>query len=301
MVHASKAAPSVARLSDWAQGRSVFDARSAPVYLCIALLASAAGCMALLLGYRWDGGFTGGLSMALGLFIAMAFAARWIGFGNLAGATESCLLLLAISTLASIGAFVAAGLSLPLVDTRLAAIDSAAFGFEHATAVRLMHDWPGFHFACIQIYNTLSIQPFLLLPVLFLCRKDHAAWRFLLAWSLTLIACVAVSPFMPAHGGPPYALNWQDVFDGARDGTRRVIDGTVLTGIITFPSFHAAGAVLLGWGAWCIGPVRWPMLALNAAVIVTAVMVGGHYIIDLVAGGLVAGLAILAAAKVHRQ
>ena len=39
-----------------------------------------------------------------------------------------------------------------------------------------------------------------------------------------------------------------------RDGSLRVLDFDKLTGIVTFPSFHAAAAVLYLWAFW---PVRW--------------------------------------------
>lgn len=292
MVAIAQTALLPARLADWAHGRTLLDRRSGPAYVCIAAMAGVAAVLAHLLGYRWDAAFVSGLTLALATFIALSMAARWIGFARLATASESCLLLLAISALTSMTAFIAAGLALPLVDDSLAQVDRALFGFDRSMVVRLTQDWPGLHGLSIRIYNTLSLQPFALLPALCLLGKDRLAWRFLLAWSLTLAACVAISPFMPAHGGPPYALSWQDVFDGARDGTRRVIDSSVLTGIITFPSFHAAGATLLAWGGRWLPLLRWPMVMLNVAVAITAVIVGGHYVTDIVAGAGVAAMAI---------
>ena len=39
-----------------------------------------------------------------------------------------------------------------------------------------------------------------------------------------------------------------------RDGTLRTLDLFHLNGVLTFPSFHAASAILYGWALW---PIRW--------------------------------------------
>src|SRR3546814_3235515 len=76
-------------------------------------------------------------------------------------------------------------------------------------------------------------------------RRHDAARRFLGAWALTLAMCLAVFPFVPATGTPPYDLHWLDTFERLRSGALRTLGSESLTGIITFPSFHAAAAVLL--------------------------------------------------------
>ena len=80
-----------------------------------------------------------------------------------------------------------------------------------------------------------------------------------------------------------------------RDGTLRHLDLFALAGIVTFPSFHAASAVLYLWALW---PVRWmrPIaLVANAAMLASTPVDGGHYFVDLIAGIALAGAAILAA------
>lgn len=57
-----------------------------------------------------------------------------------------------------------------------------------------------------------------------------------------------------------------------------------LSGIVSFPSFHAASAVLYIWALW---PVRWIggiAAALNVLMIAATPAIGAHYIIDVVAG-----------------
>src|SRR5262249_43917429 len=86
-----------------------------------------------------------------------------------------------------------------------------------------------------------------------------------------------------------------------RDGALRHLDLFGLAGIVTFPSFHAASAVLYAWAFW---PVRWmrPIaLIANAAMLAATPIDGGHYFIDLIAGIAIAAFAIVAARALGRR
>jgi membrane-associated phospholipid phosphatase len=74
----------------------------------------------------------------------------------------------------------------------------------------------------------------------------------------------------------------------------------VLNGVVTFPSFHAAAAILLGWGFWALRWIRWPAVALNIAMFLAAVPIGGHYVADILAGAAAAVLAIKVAVILDR-
>ena len=199
--------------------------------------------------------------------------------------------------LTAICAFIAASANLPLVDESLAAIDWRLFHFERTMVVHSAVRFPHFFELMRQIYNTLSPQPFILVTILFAVRRHVSGWSFVLAWSVALIGCVAIFPLTPALGTPPYALDWIGVFNGARSGSLRSIDQSVLTGIITFPSFHAAGATVLACGWTRLRVLRWPMVALNVLVVVSAVLVGGHYIVDVIAGCAIGALAVWLSCK----
>ncbi|MEI7609953.1 MAG: phosphatase PAP2 family protein, partial [Rhodospirillaceae bacterium] len=55
-------------------------------------------------------------------------------------------------------------------------------------------------------------------------------------------------------------------------------------GIVTFPSFHSALAVLLVWAARGLGRMIIPVAALNAVVLAVTPIYGGHYFVDVIAG-----------------
>ena len=75
----------------------------------------------------------------------------------------------------------------------------------------------------------------------------------------------------------------------------RHIDFAELAGIVTFPSFHAAAAVLYLWAFW---PVRWfgPIaIVANCAMLLATPIGGGHYFVDVFAGIAIAASSIMAA------
>src|SRR5262249_35388893 len=132
-------------------------------------------------------------------------------------------------------------------------------------------------------------------------------------FALALVVTTAISALVPAIGMyqeialDPAALSHVEpraylaqVRDLApvRDGALRHLNLFALAGIVTFPSFHAASAVLYAWALW---PVRWmrPVALLaNGAMLASTPIDGGHYFIDLIAGIAVALFAILVARRV---
>jgi PAP2 superfamily protein len=83
-----------------------------------------------------------------------------------------------------------------------------------------------------------------------------------------------------------------------RDGSLRVLDLFQLAGVVTFPSFHAASAVLYVWMLW---PLRWlrPLnLLCNGAMLVATPIGGGHFFADVIAGAAIALVAISIARRV---
>ena len=94
---------------------------------------------------------------------------------------------------------------------------------------------------------------------------------YILAFFFAALISIAISAILPAAGAwPYYAINadsshilsvvgasWQPVFYGLRDGTFRLLMADGAEGIITFPSLHAALAVILIAALWPIALLRW--------------------------------------------
>jgi membrane-associated phospholipid phosphatase len=65
--------------------------------------------------------------------------------------------------------------------------------------------------------------------------------------------------------------------------------------VITFPSLHAALAMIITAAVWPVRFLRWPIVVLNAAMLVATPVDGAHYLIDVLAGIAVAALSFAAA------
>lgn len=70
---------------------------------------------------------------------------------------------------------------------------------------------------------------------------------------------------------------------------------------VTFPSFHAGAAPLLGWGFWPVARLRWPLVTLNVVMAASAIPIGGHYVVDIIAGVMVAAAGIAVARMLERR
>lgn len=83
-----------------------------------------------------------------------------------------------------------------------------------------------------------------------------------------------------------------DQLRAAHDNADFALDFNHLEGVITFPSVHAAMAVLCAWAAWETKWLRYPFLILNTLMVVSAGIVSNHYVVDLIAGMGIAGFSI---------
>ncbi|WP_162888045.1 phosphatase PAP2 family protein [Sphingomonas mesophila] len=84
-------------------------------------------------------------------------------------------------------------------------------------------------------------------------------------------------------------------FNALRDGSAQVMVLGQMEGIITFPSYHAGLSVVALWGFWAsrMAWVRWPGMLVAASTIVATPVDGGHYLVDIIAGGAIAVLALM--------
>lgn len=269
-----------------------------PVYAILLLLGGFIVATVATSDFIYDGAALNGAAAGLALFAVMAMTTRWLGFARSGGAAEAVILFMALGIMTPLCAVILASTAMPLADEALARADALIFGFNRTRLVAMVERWPDFMSAVQWVYHSLMVQPFLLIAVLFGTGQERRAWTFVVAWGITMLITLAVFPFAPAVGSPPYFLDFLGVFEGARDGSFRVIGRQALTGIITFPSFHAAAAVLLAWGFLRVRVVAPPLVTLNILMFLSA-LIAGHYLVDLFAGAAVAIVAILLAKRIQ--
>lgn len=282
--------------------RILFDRGSVPSY--VVLLAALAFLLgAVLLGpFQWSSATFGAVLILVVLMVGVGVAVRWLGSPAIGTFIEASALVFGVATAAPLCAVVAASSALPLTDQLLARADALLFfGFDRRLLMEQLAGQAMFFDLVRPIYHGLLPQPFLILFFLCVSARTRFAWTFALAWGLTLGLSLAIFPFFPAYGTPPYALDFIDTLTAARDGSLRVLDQSALTGIITFPSFHAAAAVVLGWAGSKIRLVGPLFVGFNVLMFGSALVGGGHYLIDLVAGALIGVAGIMAAQAIQRR
>jgi hypothetical protein len=216
--------------------------------------------------------------------------------------------LLAALVLAGIVSNAGLRLQRPLVDELLFAADEAA-GFDVPAFVRMVaaHPW----IATILNWCYVSALPLDVLVGLALavCGRRRDAWELCLGFCGCLLLASLISTAFPAvavfafkglaglPGLPPAAGTYfLEAFHAFRDGHGSELDIEKLSGVVTFPSFHVAMALVVPYG------LRWhrwlfPLSTTWAAmVIVSTVPIGGHYVVHVI-GGIVFWAAIMATSR----
>jgi membrane-associated phospholipid phosphatase len=56
-----------------------------------------------------------------------------------------------------------------------------------------------------------------------------------------------------------------------------------LDGLVSFPSFHVMGAILVTWAFRRRGWILIPLMMLNTGLVISTVITGEHYVVDVLA------------------
>lgn len=251
------------------------------------------------------------LTVLGGATVLLLLCVRWVGHTPIfiVGTATQVLL---VTVIAGPLTYVVATANLPLRDAALAALDGS-LGLDWRGFLDFVHRRP----SLIVLFNIgydLIFWPMFAIPLLLGLKRHHDRLnQYTLALLLTLAVTIAVSIAVPAFGPyeplaradyaliqpTPFFEHMRD-FPRIRDGSLRLIDLRQLAGIITFPSFHAASAVLYLWVFW---PIWWmrPGVVMGAGIMLLATPIcGDHYFVDVFAGMGVALLGIAAAGAVAR-
>ena len=264
-------------------------------------------CGALLFfgtGFSLDTGLIVGFQLLAALAIIAGWLARRIRSDRLATGLETTAVVYGqgIAFLLIIYALMA--LPIPLVDSQLAAADNA-MGFywpDLAAPFRRsdeLTDWGKV------IYRSFVWQPALVTISLSVAGMHDRAWRFVTAATISLGLVAFIGPLFPADTAAVYfhVPEWpnlksvwkaSEVIHAIRGG-HRLIDQSMIAGLLTFPSYHACSAILFSWALYPLKVLRWPVLILNAAMFYLTIVIGGHYVVDLPGGALLALVSIQAA------
>jgi membrane-associated phospholipid phosphatase len=142
-------------------------------------------------------------------------------------------------------------------------------------------------------------------------RRVNRLQGYVLAFAIAITLTALIAIFLPAANAaiyfdklPTKVSVWPNgqhsyfpVLEGLRAGTLRTVSFDAMDGLISFPSFHTANAILILWALWPITLVRWMLLPINILLIASTPLCGAHYFVDVLGGCAVAFVAISATAR----
>jgi membrane-associated phospholipid phosphatase len=212
----------------------------------------------------------------------------------------------------AIAAYPVAAEGRPYVDAMLARAD-AALGFHWFAWYDYVAAHPWAQLLGRAAYHSIFITPALLIGHFAASRRTGEARRFLAAFWVAAVMTLAIARLLPVQGPlaamPPAHLPYMPVsglFQAELPPELRLhalhrIDLLALRGLVGAPSFHTASAVIYVAVGWRCRRLRWPILALNAAMLVATPVEGTHYLVDMLMGAGVAVAALLLVDTVIRQ
>jgi membrane-associated phospholipid phosphatase len=275
-----------------------FDRRSYPAYSLLGIMAACCACLCASLGFSVAREIYTQIFGPPAMMVVGGWCLRRLGKRDFAGAMETMGLVYLQATPAFLCIIPLAAISGPWADATLSRWD-ALMGFDWLAFNAASADWK---VLWLFVYKSVFWQPALVALSLFFTGRSDRGWHFVTAAILSLMVCGALFAFWPAlgpavyHGIPQMAGEpFAPALTAIREGYR-VIDNSTLKGVISFPSYHGASATIFAWALWPTR-LRWPVVILNVAMAVSAIVIGPHYLIDILAG---AGVAVMAVTVVQR-
>jgi hypothetical protein len=202
-------------------------------------------------------------------------------------------ILLLLTNIVSPAQYLAVALRRPLIDEWLVRAD-AWLGVD----VAALAAWTAAHgtVSLILAVCYASLLPQFLMPMLLLglrYRDRDGLWEYVFHFHFCLLATLAALALFPAecaflHRGFTSTIDQTRFiaqFTALRDGTFHRLDFMNLEGLISMPSFHAAGGLMV---TWAFRKYLIPFVALaviNTGLIAATFMSGAHYFVDVLASG----------------
>ncbi|HEX4861646.1 MAG TPA: phosphatase PAP2 family protein [Rhizomicrobium sp.] len=200
------------------------------------------------------------------------------------------------------------------IDMQLAAVDRA-MGVDWPAMMAFVAHYPVTNAALQLIYLSVLPQIALLIVTIGLWGKPNRIYSLVLSVAFGAAISIAVWTAAPSFGAfSVYQLpasvseHLAVALDGryAKELIALLAQGpgyvspTDAKGLIGFPSYHAALALIVVWQARELPVLRWVLGAVNAVVLVATPIQGGHHVVDVIAGAGVAAVAVLLADRIVR-
>jgi len=222
-----------------------------------------------------------------------------------------CRTVLVIGALLTAGAtlsYIITAAELPLKDALLAEADRG-LGFYWPRFLEATNSSPFLASLLTRAYQTTGLVTEFVILWLAVMRNGERLAEFLAVLGVCTVGLCIGMWLVPAAGafayyGPAPGLfdnysalgkmwTFNHTFNMLRNGTLSVVNLSALDGVVSFPSFHTMLGVMT---TYAMRDSRWLILVflLNATMIVATMPVGGHHLVDVLAGaGLTLGAILL--------
>jgi membrane-associated phospholipid phosphatase len=194
---------------------------------------------------------------------------------------------------AAVLSYLVVSTNFPLVDAPLAAMDKW-LGFDWPSYDRWVVAHPYYQRAIRFAYASMANQIWLVAAFLSFTGRLARLRVFLLLSSTTLLFAIFAALFFPAASAAKYfqaqthmAVPGFSQFEPLRAGTLTTIDLNAMQGLVSMPSFHTIMAILFCWAVRRT-PAAFVLIPLNIALVLATPTEGGHYLVDVIAGAVVA-------------
>jgi len=202
---------------------------------------------------------------------------------------EALLLFALLSTLSLIfppAQYLALALRRPLIDATLYRADRL-LGVDVQACAAWTWQHPAIHELLVRAYFTLRWQWLLIVPALAVLNQRKALWEYAFHFHVCLVITLVCFALFPAASAFQY-LGFESAvsqgtfithFEGGRAGTLGPLDFGAMEGLISMPSFHVAGALMVTWAVrrtWLL----WPLIVVNTLLSASTFLTGAHYMVD---------------------
>lgn len=225
----------------------------------------------------------------------------------IASLLESAAFLVLFTNALATASYLGTSLAWPLRDEYFDALDKA-MGFDFLAHLAYVADNLGFAALLDYTYMSSMLQVVFSVLALAMTRSFERLHAYLVLFALTAGATILIATLLPTIGAyafynVPDALlpafrdprsGWDQVphILALRNGSMREIPLADLHGLVSFPSFHTALAIITVWANLRTRYVNVAILLLNLPLIIATPTLGSHYLCDILGGSLVAFTAL---------
>ena len=229
---------------------------------------------------------------------------------------RGCIVIMAIGSVGLIFSYLATAWAPPLKDGLLARLDDH-FEFNWLSFLMALNEHPLCAHVLVKAYESTS--PLTQFTVVWLALRGcgERLSEFLALLSLSSLGLAIGMVLVPAAGAFVYfepARNSFDnftvggemwaflgTFNSLRDGSLTTIDLAMVQGVVSFPSFHTMLGIITTYALRDTRALFIPAVIISGTMVVSTLPVGGHYLVDVLAGAAFMIVAIYAISyRFHR-